>query len=75
MYLTKFNQSECFKTSSHVNTNQVDSLFTKIADSPPISPEGSESPLQFQQSIMDLFEFPFQVNEVYYVARRILQHL
>ena len=58
MYLTKFNQSECFKTSSHVNTNQVDSLFTKIADSPPISPEGSESPLQFQQSIMDLFEFP-----------------
>lgn len=38
--------------------------------------KGSERPLQWhQQSIMDLFEFPFQVNEVYYVARRILHHL
>lgn len=37
--------------------------------------KGGENPLQLhKQSIMDLFEFPFQVNGVYYVARRVLHH-
>lgn len=32
--------------------------------------KGGQSPLWWhEQSIRDLFEFPFQVNEVYYVAR------
>lgn len=59
-----------------MDTKQVESPFTKRRILHRFLLKGGESPLQLlKQSIMDLFEFPFQVNEVYYVAVRTLHLL
>ena len=59
-----------------MDTKQVESPFTEWRILHQFLLKGGESPLQLlKQSIMDLFEFPFQVNEVHYVAIRILHHL